>query len=104
MHGLGCCTTGKKFLPDQINKNEMGGEFRTYGERRGAYGDFLGKPEGTRPLGRRRLRWEDNIKIYLQHVGWKTVAWIGLAEDRDRRLAVVNTVMNIRLHKMRIIS
>jgi hypothetical protein len=45
------------------------------GERGGAYRDLVGKPEGRRPLGRPRLRWEDNIKMDLREVGW--VAWTG---------------------------
>jgi hypothetical protein len=48
------------------------------GERRGAYRVLVGKPEGKRPLGRPRHRWEDNIKIYLQKVGFGGVAWTGL--------------------------
>ena len=54
---------------DKIEKNEMGGTFSAYGERRGIYRGFLGKPEGKRQLGRPRRRWEDNIKMDLQEVG-----------------------------------
>jgi hypothetical protein len=56
-------------LGDQIEKNEMGGALQRMGERRGLYRDLLGKPEGKRPLGRTRRRWEDNIKMELQEVG-----------------------------------
>ena len=57
---------------------------------------MLGKPEGQRPLGKPRLRWEDNIKMDLQEVGWG-MDWIELAQDRDRWRALVNTVMNLRV-------
>jgi len=57
---------------------------------------LLGKPEGQRPLGKPRLRWEDNIKMDLQEVGWG-MDWIELAQDRDRWRALVNTVMNLRV-------
>jgi hypothetical protein len=49
------------------------------GDRRGAYRVLVVRPDGKRPLGRPRLRWEDNIKIYLQEVGWEGVDWIDLA-------------------------
>jgi hypothetical protein len=60
----------------------------------GAYRILVGRPEGRRPLGRPRRRWEDNIKIDLQDVGWG-MNWIELAQDRDRWTAVVNAVMNL---------
>jgi hypothetical protein len=58
-------------------------------ERRGAYRALVGKPEGRRPLGRPRHRWEDNIKMDLLEVGWESTDWIDLAQDRDRRRALV---------------
>ena len=54
------------------------------GERRGLYRVLVGKPEGRRPLGRPRRRWEDNIKMDFHEVGCGGVDWIALAEDRDR--------------------
>jgi hypothetical protein len=54
----------------------MGGACSTYGEKRIAYRFLVWKPEGKRPLGRPRRRWEDNIKLNLQEVGWE--AWTGL--------------------------
>jgi hypothetical protein len=67
------------------------------GERRGAYSVLVGKPEGTRPLGRTRRRWEDDIKMDLREVGWEGADWIDLAQDRDRWRALVYTVMNLRV-------
>ena len=56
---------------------------------------LVGKPEGKRPLGRPRRRWEDNIKMDLQEVGGGG-DWMELAQDRDRGQVLVNTVMNFR--------
>jgi hypothetical protein len=61
------------------------------------YRVLVGKPEGKRPLGRSRRRWEDNMKMNLQVVGCGVKDWIGLAQDRDRWRALVNAVMNIRV-------
>jgi hypothetical protein len=64
--------------------------------RGGACTGFGGKPEENRPLGRPRFRWEDNIKMDLQEVGWGMDS-IKLAQDRDRWRALVNAVMNLRI-------
>jgi hypothetical protein len=53
------------------------------------------KPEGKRPLARRRRRWEDNIKMELEEVGCESMGWIDLAQDRNRWRALVNAVMNL---------
>jgi len=66
-------------------------------KRRGAYRVLLGKPEGKRPLGRSRHKWEDNIKMNLQEVAGGGMDWIELVQDRDRWLALVNAVMNLRV-------
>jgi hypothetical protein len=66
------------------------------GKKRGVYRVLVGKPEGNRPLGRTRRRWEDNIKMKPQEVGWD-MDWIDLAQDRDRWRALVNAVMNLRV-------
>jgi hypothetical protein len=67
------------------------------GEVRGAYNILVGRPEGRRPLERPRRRWEDNIKIDLREIGFGDVDWIHWAQDRVRRRALVNTVMNLRV-------
>jgi len=61
------------------------------------YGVWVGKPDGERPLGRPRRRWEDNIKMDLQGVGCGGVDWIELAQDRDKWRALVNAVLNLRV-------
>ena len=66
-------------------------------EKRGVYRVLLVKPEGKRPLGRPRHRWEDNIKMDMQEVGCGGMDWIELAQDRDRWRALVNAVMNLRV-------
>jgi len=60
------------------------GHVARMGEWRSVYRVLVGKPEGRRPLGRRRRRWEDNIKMELQEVGCGGMDWIDLARDRDR--------------------
>ena len=66
-------------------------------EKRGVYRILVGKPEGKRPLGKPRRRWEDNIKMYLQKVGCGGMDWIELAQDRDKWRALVKVVMKIRV-------
>jgi hypothetical protein len=73
------------------------GHVARMGEGRGAYRILVGRPEGRRPLGRPRRRWEDNIKMDLQEVGWGGMDWIDMAQDRDRWQALVNAVMNVRV-------
>jgi len=67
------------------------------GESRGVCRFLVGKPEGKRPLGRPRLRWEDNIKMYLQDLECEGMDWIGVAQDRDMLRAIVNAVINLRV-------
>jgi hypothetical protein len=67
------------------------------GAGRGAYRVLVGMPEGKRPLGRPRHRWEDNIKMDLGEIGIDVANWIRLAQDRVQWRAFVNTVMNLRV-------
>jgi hypothetical protein len=71
------------------------------GEGSGAYRILVGRPEGRRQLGRPRRRWEDDIKMDFQEVGWGGFDWIDMAQDRDRWRAVVSAVMNFGFHKTR---
>ena len=68
------------------------------------YRVLVAKPEGKRPLGRPRRRWDDNIKMNLQEVGGGCGDWMEMAQDRDRWRALVSTVMNLWVQKMRGIS
>jgi hypothetical protein len=71
------------------------GHVARMGEGRGAYRVLVGRPEGRKPRGRPRRRWEDNIKMDLQEVGWMGMDWIDMAQDRDRWRTVVSAVMNL---------
>ncbi|KAJ4433375.1 hypothetical protein ANN_15634 [Periplaneta americana] len=62
-----------------------------------AYRMLVGRPEGKRPLGKPRRRWEDNIKMDLREVEYDDTDWIDLAEDRDRWRAYVRAAMNLRV-------
>ena len=82
-----------------INSRRMrwAGHVARMEEGRGVHKVLVRKPEGKRPLGRPRLRWEYNIKMDLQEVGCGDVDWIDLAQDRERWRALVSTVMNLRV-------
>jgi len=67
-----------------------------WGERRGAYRVLLGKPEGKRPFGRPRNRWEDNIRWIFRNLDWG-MDWIDLAQDKDRWRALANETMSLRV-------
>jgi hypothetical protein len=73
----------------------MGSAFSIPGGKKNAYKILVGKPEGKRPLGRPRHRWEDNIKMDLREMGWGGMDWTD--QDRGQRRALMNTVMNFRV-------
>ena len=73
------------------------GRVARMGEGRDTYRVLVGKPEGKRPLGRPKHRWEDNIKMEPQEVGCGGMDWIELAQDRDRWWALMNAVMNLQV-------
>jgi hypothetical protein len=72
------------------------GHVACMGEERKVCRVLVGKPEGKRPVGRPRCRWEDEIRMDLRDIGWEGVEWIQLAQDRGQWRAVVNAVMNLR--------
>jgi hypothetical protein len=82
-----------------IKSRRMGwaGHVIQMGEKRNTYRLLVGKPEGNRPLGRPRRRWVDNIRMDIGEVRWGDVDWIGLAKDRNRWRALVNSVLNLRV-------
>jgi hypothetical protein len=73
----------------------MDGARSRCGRRRGTYGILVGKPEGKRPLGRPKHRWEDNNEITLLEISWRGTDGINLPEDEDKWWALVEAVMNI---------
>ena len=73
------------------------GHLARMGEDSGVHRVFVGKPEGKRPLGKPRRRWEDNIKMDLQEVGGGHGDWMELAQDRDRWWALVGMVRDFRV-------
>jgi hypothetical protein len=73
------------------------GHVARMGEDRDVYRVLVGKPEGERPLGKPRRRWEDNIKMDLQEIGGGRGDWMELAQDRDKWRALVGTVRNFRV-------
>jgi hypothetical protein len=75
----------------------MGGACGAYGEERVVHRVLVGRPEGKRPLGRPRRRWEDNIRMDLQEIGGGRGDLMELAQDRDRWRAIVSTVRDFRV-------
>ena len=95
LYGLYCSPNFVRVIKSRIMR--WAGYVAHLGEGRGVYRFLVRKPEGRRPLGRPRLRWEDNIKMDLQEVGCASMDWFELAQDRDRWRALVNAVMNLRV-------
>jgi hypothetical protein len=83
----------------QVKSRRMrwAGHVARMGEERKMYRVLVGKPEGKRPQGRPRRRWEDGIRMDLREIGFGGVDWIRLSQDRDRWRAVVSAVMNLRV-------
>jgi hypothetical protein len=95
MHGLYSSPSIVRVI--KVRRMRWAGHVARIGEVRGLYNILVGRPEGRRPLGRHRRRWEDNIKMDLREIGFGDVDWIHLAQDRGRWRALVNTVMNLRV-------
>ena len=81
----------------KLKRMRWAGHVARMGEDRGVHRVLVGKPEGKRPLGRPRRRWEDNIKMDLQEVGGGRGDWMELAQDRDGWRSLVGTVRNFRV-------
>jgi hypothetical protein len=81
----------------RLRRMRCAGHVARMGEKRNMYRLFVGKPGEKRPLGRQRHRWVNNIRMDLGEVGWGDVDWIGLALDRNRCRALVNSVLNFRV-------
>jgi hypothetical protein len=75
----------------------MGRIYSTDGAKRNAFTIFMGNLEGKRPLGRKRCKWVNNIKVNLREIEWCGINWIDVAQDRDKWKALVNTVMNLHV-------
>jgi hypothetical protein len=95
LHNLYCSPSIIRIIKSR--RMRWAGYVARMGEKRTAYRILVGKPEGKRPLGRLRRRWEDNIKKDLRETGWGGMDWIDLAQDRDQWRALVNTVLNVRV-------
>jgi hypothetical protein len=80
----------------KLRRMRWAGHVARIGEEREVYKVLAGKPEGKRPLGRPRRRWEDGIRMDRREIGLRGVDWIRLGQDRDRWRAVVSAVMNLR--------
>jgi hypothetical protein len=94
LHNLYCLPSIIRIIKSR--RMRWAGHVARMGEKN-AYRILVGKPEGKRPLGRPRHRWEDNIRMDLREIGWGGMDWIDLAQDRDHWRALVNTVMNLRV-------
>ena len=81
----------------KLRRMRWAGHVACMGERGGVYRVLVGKPEDTEKLGRDRCRWEDNIKMDLQEVGWRDMDCVDLAQERDRWWALVNAIVNIQV-------
>jgi hypothetical protein len=95
LHGLYSSPSIVRLI--KARRMRWAGQVARMGEVMGAYNILVGRPEGRRPLGRPRRRWEDNIKMNLREIGFGDVDWIHLAQDRGRWRVLVNTVMNLRV-------
>jgi hypothetical protein len=95
LHDLYCSLSISKIMKSR--RMRWAGHVTRMEEKRNAHGLLVGKPEGRRSHGSPRRRWMDNIKTDLVEVGWGDVDWIGLAQDRDRWRALVNSLLNLRV-------
>jgi hypothetical protein len=94
LHNLYCSPSIIRIIKSR--RVRWAGHVTRMGEK-SAYRILVGKPEGKRPLGRPRHRWDNNIKMDFRKMEWVSMDWIDLAQDRDQWRAHVNTVMNLRV-------
>jgi hypothetical protein len=85
------------FFKEVLRRIRWAGHVARMGAKRNAYRILVGKPEGKRPVGRRRRRWVDNIKIDLREIRKDDSDWIDLAQNRNQWRALVKTVINLRV-------
>jgi hypothetical protein len=95
LHNLYCSPSIIRII--RSRRIRWAGHVADFEEKRNVYRILVGKPEGKRPLGRPRRRWEDNIRMDLRDIGWGGMDWIDLAQDMDQWKALVNTVMNLQV-------
>jgi hypothetical protein len=95
LHNL--CSSSDIIRIMKSRRMRWAGHVARMGEKRNVYRLLVGKPKGKRPLGRPRLRWINNIKLYLLERGVSVVDRIGLAQDRYKWRALVNALMNLRV-------
>jgi hypothetical protein len=81
----------------QSRRMRLAGQVAHMGDMRNAYKIFVGKPEGKRPLGRHRYRWEDNIRMDVRELGQKIVDWIHVAQHRDQWRSFLKAVTKLRV-------
>jgi hypothetical protein len=97
LHNLNCSPSTCIIRMIKSGRMRWAGHVASMRAKRNACWILVGKTEGKRPLGRPRSKWEDNIIMDLRETGWGGMNWIDLAQDRDQRRALVNTVMNLRV-------
>jgi hypothetical protein len=95
LHNLYCSPNIIRIIKSR--RMRWAGHVPRMGEKQNAYRILVRKSEGKRLLGRRRHRWEDNIKMDLRERGWSGMDWIDMAQDREQWRALVNTVMNLHV-------
>jgi hypothetical protein len=94
-HNLYCSPSIIRIIKSR--RMRWAGHVARMGEKRNAYRILVEKPEGNRPLGRPRRRWEHNIRMDLREIGWHGLDWVDRAQDRDQWRVFANTVMKFRV-------
>jgi hypothetical protein len=95
LHNLYCSPNTIRMI--KLSRMGWAGHVARVEERKNVYRVLVRNPEGKRPVGTRRHKWDDDIKVDLREIVWGGMDWIDLAEDRDQWRALVNTIMNLRV-------